>query len=166
MSVFDPVELSHATVRERALEAVDDPLEAVEARLDAAPARGDELDENGEILHASPSLGVEVALKALEPADRLAREASHLGDVAPDGKRLGAHRGLNGRADPLGNGGLELGRPLGELFERGAGGLEGGGERGGVRLAPAGLGEAPSRPLERFALHEATVAFAPDGPTR
>ena len=65
-------------------------LEAREPGIDAAPAGADEVDEQREIVDASMTLGEEVALESLEPADRLVQQAANLGDVAGHGEHLGA----------------------------------------------------------------------------
>ena len=72
------------------LAVVGSGFEARQARVDAAPARADELDEEGEILDASLSLGEQVRLDPLEPPVRLVEEPAQLGDVPRDRLDLGA----------------------------------------------------------------------------
>ena len=75
-------------------------LEPLEPRVDAAPARADEVDEEREVVDACVPLGEEVALEALEPADRLVQEPADLGDVSRDGEHLGAKAVADGGSRP------------------------------------------------------------------
>jgi hypothetical protein len=63
-------------------------LDPVEPRIESSPLAGDQVDEDGEILDASVTLGKEVALEPLEPSDRLVCEALDLGETASDRRRL------------------------------------------------------------------------------
>ena len=84
------------------------------------PAARDQLDEEREILHAGTTFRVEIALEALQPPDRLAGQAAHLGEVPRDGYDLGPQAVLDRAAEAFGDGRLELGGSAGKLLERGA----------------------------------------------
>ena len=158
LPVFDPVELGRRAVLERAFEAIEDALEPVEPPLDALPARRDQVDEDGEVLDARAPLRVEVELEALEAPGGLVREAAQLGDVAADRQDLAPHALPDRGAEAHGDGGLELGGPLGERLERLAGATDRRVERGRVRALPLRLGEAAPGPLERLAFHGADAS--------
>ena len=67
------------------------------------------------------TLGEEIALESLEPADGLVQKPADLGDVSRDGEDLGANPVSDGCADVLGKRGLELrsrGRQRLDLRER------------------------------------------------
>src|SRR5205823_4791872 len=101
------------------VEAVDDCaiarqslLELRQPLLDAPPARSDEVYEQGEVVDACVPFGEDVSLETLEPADDLARQAAHLGEVTRARPEVLAEPVL----DRLGQAGLEAGRRGGERF--------------------------------------------------
>jgi hypothetical protein len=99
------------------LEPRDHALEAGQAAVDAAPARRDQLGEEGDVLDALAALAVHVHADALEPAEHVLEERSHLGDVLRDRAHLDAERLVDDRADALRERRLELGCGRGEAFE-------------------------------------------------
>ena len=99
-------------------------FEAGEARVDAAPAGADELDEQREVVDACLPLGEKLRLDPLEASVRLVEQAPKLGDVARDGKHLGAQAVADCLADPARQRRLELGRRRGQPLELLPGALE------------------------------------------
>ena len=63
-------------------------LDPVEPRVHRAPALGEQVEQEREIVEAGVPLGLERRLDAGEPADRVVREALHLGDAADERRRL------------------------------------------------------------------------------
>ena len=78
-------------------------LHAREALVDAVPAGGDEVDEQRQVVHAGMPLGEEVVLEAFEAADRLAGQASHLGELPADRSRFGSDAFADGILDRPGS---------------------------------------------------------------
>jgi hypothetical protein len=85
LPILDPVDLGNRPIFEGAFKPIDNAIDPVETSLDAAPAGFDEIDDQRKVLHTRACLGIQVALEALEPADRLSREPAQLGDVTRDG---------------------------------------------------------------------------------
>ena len=111
-----------------------------------------------EVLDAGPALGLELALKALEAADRLRGEPAHLGEVAGDGQHLGAQGVVQRLRDALGQRRLELRRGLGEGLELLAGPLE---RRLQGRLVRRSLASACSRRRARSIASSSTRRTVP-----
>ena len=59
-------------------------LDAVEPRVERAPAFGEQLDEQRQVVDARVTLAGERLLDPVEAADRVVREAFHLGQPARD----------------------------------------------------------------------------------
>jgi S-adenosylmethionine:tRNA ribosyltransferase-isomerase len=101
-------------------------------------------------------------LEPLKAADRLPREAAHLGEMAGDRQHLLAEALLDRGVQALGHPGLELRGRDGEGLETCAGAVEEGLEGGIVTLAFAGGGEAHAGSFDSVAIHGRSLTFSPD----
>ena len=128
-------------------------LEPSESFVDASPARREQVDEEPEIVHARMPLGEDVALEALEPAEQLVHQPTHLGELASDGACLGCDTFLDGLADLRRQRRLELSRGRGEVFETLSCALQCGLDVGGVGASLGRLCETLPRALDRVLIH-------------
>ena len=142
-------------VHDRAGASLQMLLEPSESFVDASPARREQVDEEPEIVHARMPLGEDVALEALEPAEQLVHQPTHLGELASDGACLGCDTFLDGLADLRRQGGLELSGRGSEILETLPRALQCCLD---VRRVGASLGrlcETLSRALDRVLIHRA-----------
>jgi len=95
----------------------------------------------------------EVALEAFEPTNRLTREASHLGELASDRHRLGAHTLADGVLDPSGERRLDLRRQLCQGLDLCPSPLQSGIDVAGAWAAFRGGLESLLRPCECCFVH-------------
>jgi S-adenosylmethionine:tRNA ribosyltransferase-isomerase len=91
-AVFHPVHDRATILLQALLEPGNDRFDAAEPRVDTFPAGRDEIDEQGEVVHASVALAEQIGLESFDPADDLVHQPTHLGEVARDGLRLVADR--------------------------------------------------------------------------
>ena len=99
------------------------------------------------------ALGEQVALEALQPANRLPHQPANLGEVSRDRKHFASEALLNRLPDALGNRRLELRCPLGERLEPVARSLERRLERRGLEAPFAGASEALACAPDRVLIH-------------
>ncbi|MCW2977264.1 MAG: S-adenosylmethionine:tRNA ribosyltransferase-isomerase [Actinomycetia bacterium] len=98
-------------------------------------------------------LGEEVALDTLQAADQLVHQSAHLGEVAGDGKHLGAEAVLHCVSNARGQGGLELCCRGGERLNLVACALECGVDLRGLDSAADGFCDACLRAGDCFGVH-------------
>lgn len=128
-------------------------LESREPFVDAPPTGGEEVDEEPEVVDARVSLRKHVALQALEPAEDLVHQATHLGELAADRTGLGRDTFLDRLADLRRQRRLELSRSRGKVFETLPGALQGGLDVGSVGASLGSLCETLPRALDRVLIH-------------
>ena len=128
-------------------------LEPCEPFVDASPTGGEEVDEQPEVVDARMPLREDVALEALEPAEQLVHQPTHLGELTADRTRLGRDTFLDGLADLRGQRRLELSRSRGEVLETLPCALQGGLDVGGVGASLGSLCETLPRALDRVLIH-------------
>lgn len=128
-------------------------LEAFQPRVDPPPPRAHELDEEREVVHARMTLGEKLTLEPLQTADRLVEQATDLGDVARDGKDLGAQPVSDRGLDLCRDRSLERGGDDRERFDLVARALESGFEQRGFWTAGRCVGDALRGPFESAFIH-------------
>ena len=129
------------------------PLEPLQACVDAFPSRAHEVDEKREIVHASVTLGEQLALDALEPADRLVQKPANLGDVSRNRQHFGAEAVSHGATHLHGNRCFELCRRDGERLDLTARALEHGFERSRLGATRCRVGDSLLRSFQCKAIH-------------
>jgi hypothetical protein len=140
-------------VHDRACAGLQVLLESRESFVDALPTGGEEIDEQPEVVDARMSLREDVALQALESAEQLVHQPTHLGELTADGTSLGRDTFLDGFADLRRQRRLELSRSRGEVFETLPRALQGSLDVGGVGASLGSLCETLPRALDRVLIH-------------
>ena len=164
----DPGDLLRAAalfdaVHDRALALLEAVLETGEALVDALPAGRDQIDQQGEVVEAGVAFREQVALHALQTADRLPGQPAHLGDVAADGDGLLGQPLADGLADLARQRRLDLRGEVGECLDLLPRAPE---RRLDVARVDATLGgrrQTLLRTLDRGFVHRRKVACSPDG---
>ena len=128
-------------------------LESRKPLVDASPTGGEKIDEQPEVVDARMPLREDVALQALEPAEQLVHQPTHLGELTADWASLGRDTFLDGLADLRRQRRLELARSRGEVFETLPSALQGGLDVGGVGASLGSLCETLPRALDRVLIH-------------
>ena len=129
-------------------------LEALEPEVDTTPTGAHEVDEEREVLDASPALGEQLALEPFEAPDRVVQQSPDLGDVTADRKDLGAEAVANGSSHLRRDRGLELRGSGREGLDLGTRALEGGLDAGRFEPARARVRDPLGRALECEGIHE------------
>jgi hypothetical protein len=145
-AVFDPI-------NDRAFVGAERSLEAGQPFVDALPARDDQVDEQGEVVHACVAFGEQVCVKPLEPSDGVRGQAAHFREMSRDRQNLFAETGLNGLADAVREGRLEVCRRLGQGLDLVAGPLERGLDNRRLGSPFGGLPQTLVRPLDCEWIH-------------
>ena len=128
-------------------------LESRKPLVDASPTGGEKIDEQPEVVDARMPLREDVALQALEPAEQLVHQPTHLGELTADWASLGRDTFLDGLADLRRQRRLELTRSRGEVFETLPCALQRGLDVGGVGASLSSLCETLPRALDRVLIH-------------